>query len=393
MQSHLTRYFAVGLIAMTLTGAVLVGESSAQWGRFAQPYFVNYNANYYPTYVAWRPFGGLFAGLHGLLCHRCWLSPCCCVTPLVCDPCFDPCDPCGDFCCNSCGFAVDSCGCMDQFGYFRYYDQPRSLSFGVPSPTGFGSVTPVDGIPGRRSPGAPASQRPAFPSTYQPLTTTPLTTTPLSTPRTFAPQSNEPTVAPAPSDGTGSDSIFDSIESRLNDIPRREPFVPGNTFRNDDADTTPSTGGIDRSWINNTTSPVGSGNPYDSESGNTTMPGGQLPLPQGTGTQPGGGSSTHNLRLDLGSGTISVTVPENAKVYINGYETKMAGVNRRYVVNDLEPGMVYDYEVRIVAQVNGRTVEETQLVTLTDGQQGMVAFGNAQPQSDNVRYIAARPVQ
>jgi uncharacterized protein (TIGR03000 family) len=108
-------------------------------------------------------------------------------------------------------------------------------------------------------------------------------------------------------------------------------------------------------------------------------------------TPPGDGSSTH-LRLDLGSGTISVTVPENAKVYINGYETKMAGTNRRYVVSDLEPGMFYDYDVRIVVQINGRAVEETQRVTLTGGQQGLVAFGKPQPQSGNA-YIAARAVQ
>ena len=97
--------------------------------------------------------------------------------------------------------------------------------------------------------------------------------------------------------------------------------------------------------------------------------------------------------MNLGTGTISVTVPDNAKVYINGYETKMPGVNRKYVVNDLEPGKMYDYEVRIVAQVNGRTVDETQFVTLSYGQQGVLAFGKPQPQSDGMRYIAARPVQ
>ena len=97
--------------------------------------------------------------------------------------------------------------------------------------------------------------------------------------------------------------------------------------------------------------------------------------------------------MDLGTGTISATVPESAKVFINGYETKMPGVNRKYVVNDLEPGRMYDYEVRIVVEVNGRTFEETQYVTLTGGRQGMVAFGKPQPQSDGMRYIAARPVQ
>jgi uncharacterized protein (TIGR03000 family) len=154
------------------------------------------------------------------------------------------------------------------------------------------------------------------------------------------------------------------------------------------------TTGTDREWFNSNSPTNGDG--YPSAPDSTTAPDRSLPLPQGTGTgtQPGG-SSTNNLMLDLGSGTISVTVPENAKVYINGYETKIAGVNRRYVVSDLEPGKFYDYDVRIVAQVNGRTVEETQRVTLTGGQQGIVAFGKPQPQfgNGNNAYLAARPVQ
>ena len=96
--------------------------------------------------------------------------------------------------------------------------------------------------------------------------------------------------------------------------------------------------------------------------------------------------------MNLGTGTISVKVPDSAKVYINGYETKMQGISRKYVVNDLEPGKMYDYEIRIVAQVNGRIVEETQYVTLAGGQHGELAFGK--PQFDNtMKYIAARPVQ
>ena len=399
MQSQLKRFCAVSLIAVTLAGAVLVGESSAQWGRFAQPYYVNYDANFYPAgYLAWRPFGGLFAGIHGMLCHRCWHSPCCCVTPMICDPCYDPCDPCGDFCCNSCGFAAGSCGCTDQFGY-GYYDQPRSLSVGTPSLTGFGSVSPSEGVPGQRPVGTPSSQRPAYPSTLR----TQQTPFPDTSPRTFTPSIDQPTLAPTqPSDGTALDPAIDPVESRLNEIPRRDPYVQGSfsgnlggnqPFRSSDADTPPTTGGIDRGWIDNNNSTTNDG--FQSAPDSTTTPGGgQLPMPQGMGTetQPGG-SSTNNLKLDLGSGAISVTVPESAKVYINGYETRMTGINRRYVVNDLEPGMQYDYEVRIVTQVNGRTVEETQLVTLSSGQQGMVAFGKPQSGNGNNAYLAARPVQ
>ena len=385
MQFQIGKYFAVGLLAVTLTGTALVGESSAQWGRFATPYFVNYNANEYPLYPAygvWRPFGGLLAGIHAginrVLCPGCWHSPCCCVTPMICDPCFHPCfDPCCDSCCSYSG----------GFGYSRpwgYYEQPASLSMGVQSPTGFGSITPSEGVPGQRPVGVPATQRANLPATGRTLTTSPGSAGPN--------MQGAPNLAPP----RNTNGIFDpasKIESVLDGITRPEPFVPDPyRYQNDPADAAPSTGTEPR-WVDDAIAPGA----YPSETDRTTSPDGILPpppgtQPQGTTVQPGPGSSTTNM-MNLGTGTISVTVPDNAKVYINGYETKMPGVNRKYVVNDLEPGKMYDYEVRIVAQVNGRTVEETQYVTLAFGQQGVLAFGKPQPQSDSVKYIAARPVQ
>jgi len=380
MQRQLGKYLAVGLLAVTLTGAALVGESSAQWGRFATPYNVNYNANFYPAYPVygvWRPFGGLFAGLHadlhGLLCHKCWLSPCCCGTPVICDPCFDPCcDPCGDPCCG--------------FGYSGYYERPASLSVGVPSSTGFGSITPSEGVHGQRPVGVPSVQRPAFPQTGRTLTTPP------NTYIQGVPNYNNkgPNLAPPRTNET-----FDpagKIDDQINNMPRNEPFVPDlDRFRNDQADAAPSTGAD--TWINQGNSSTDANQPETAPPDGTILAP-QGTQPQGTPVQPGTGNSTNHM-MNLGTGTISVTVPESAKVYINGYETKMPGVNRKYVVNDLEPGRSYDYEVRIVAQANGRTIEEMQYVTLATGQQGMVAFGKPQPQpqSDSMRYIAARPVQ
>ena len=391
MQSRLGKYFAVGLLAVTLTGAALVGESSAQWGRFATPYSVNYSMNYYPAYpaypayVAWRPFGGLFAGVHAginrLLCHGCWLSPCCCVTPVICDPCFDPCfnpcctpcfDPCFDPCCNDGG----------GFGYsgsWRHYDQPASLSMGVPSSTGFGSITPSEGVPGQRPVGIPATQRANLPTTGRTLTTSPGTTSPHMP--GVPDYGGQPNLAPPRNPST-----FDpasKIEHELDGMTRPDRFIPDPHRYSDPADTVPSTG--TEPWYN--------------EPGGSPTPGGIISPPSGTPpqetpVQPWSGISPTNVNMmNLGTGTISVTVPDSAKVYINGYETKMPGVNRKYVVNDLEPGKMYDYEVRIVAQVNGQTVEETQYVTLAFGQQGVLAFGKPQPQSDNVKYIAARPVQ
>ena len=396
MQSQFARYYVAGLLAVALTGVALVGESSAQWGRFATPYYVNYNADFYPAYpgyVAWRPFGGLFAGihsgLHGLLCPGCWHSPCCCVTPVICDPCFDPCiDPCCDPCCGYAG----------GFGYSGYYELPKSLTLGMPSsPTGFGSITPAEGTPGQRPVGVPSVQRPAVPSSVRTLTTSPGTIgSPMSGVPNYSNNNGQPNLAPPRNQGRLSDPAS-KIENQLNEMPRSTPFEPsvGSSIRSDAANIPPSTSS-DEEWYKRNSpddsNPPGTGTvpndgtmPAPSGPGTTTVPD-----TQGIGLPSVPGSSTHNM-IELGTGTISVTVPDNAKVYINGYETKMPGVNRRYVVNGLAPGQYYDYEVRIVALVNGQTVEETQYVTLSSGQQGMVAFGKPQSQPDNTRYVAARP--
>ena len=386
MQTRITRYVIVGLMAVSLMGVGLIKETQAQWASVASPYHVNVG----PNYVAWRPFGGLFVGLHNglhnLLCHRCWCSPCRCVVPMYYDPCPTPCfDPCCDPCCDSCfdscgttfgGFVGDSCGCSTRFGYFSSTSQS-----GIPSPTGFGTVTPVDGVPGQRS---PAAQRPALPATGRQTIRTP--------DNTFQQPVNEPTKAPAQDVAPIQP---EDINSRLDGIGRRGQFndaanVPPTT----DFDGAPTTSGTGTtSWYGN--SPAGTG-----AAAETAAPAGEFPRPAGI-TQPGanepqnqGGGSTNNM-MNLGSGVISVTVPEHSKVFINGYETKITGVNRRYVVNDLEPGQSYQYEICIIADIAGQLVEETQNVTLSGGQQSMIAFGKGQRQfvGESNAYLAARPAR
>ena len=380
MQIRITRYVIVGLMAVTLMGVGLIKETQAQWASVVSPYHVNVG----PSYVAWRPFGGLFVGLrndlHNLLCHRCWCSPCCCVVPMYYDPCCAPC-PCFDPCCDSCfdsccttfsGFVGDSCNCSTRFGYFSSTSQS-----GIPSPTGFGSVTPVDGVPGQRPVGTPAAQRPTLPATGRQTIRTP--------DNTFQQQpTNEPTKAP---EQNFTPIQPEDINSRLDGISRRGQF--------DDAANIPPTtnfGGMSSLYGDRLTD--------TGAAAETAAPVGEFPRPAGI-SQPNtnepqnqGGGSTNNI-MNLGSGAISVTVPEHSKVFINGYETKMTGVNRRYVVNDLEPGQSYQYEICIIADIAGQLVEETQFVTLSGGQQSMIAFGKGQQQfvGESNTYLAARPAR
>jgi len=74
------------------------------------------------------------------------------------------------------------------------------------------------------------------------------------------------------------------------------------------------------------------------------------------------------------AGTLTIWVPEDAKVYVNGYLTKSTGNRRQYVSYGLKQGFSYKYEVRAVVVRDGKEIEETNSVTLNAGARNSVAF-------------------
>jgi uncharacterized protein (TIGR03000 family) len=81
------------------------------------------------------------------------------------------------------------------------------------------------------------------------------------------------------------------------------------------------------------------------------------------------------------SGILTVWVPYDAKVLINGKETKSVGSRRSFVSFGLKSGLSYKYDVKAVVVRNGQTQEDTRTVILTAGQITAVAFGfNTQAQ-------------
>jgi uncharacterized protein (TIGR03000 family) len=75
------------------------------------------------------------------------------------------------------------------------------------------------------------------------------------------------------------------------------------------------------------------------------------------------------------SGVLTVWVPYDAKVTVNGLETRSSGSRRQFVSFGLKPGFSYKYEVRAEVVRNGQVQEETRTITLTAGQVTAVAFG------------------
>ena len=82
------------------------------------------------------------------------------------------------------------------------------------------------------------------------------------------------------------------------------------------------------------------------------------------------------------SGLLTVYVPVEAKVWINGALTASTGSQRRYVSYGLMPGYRYKYEVRARIPRGGKMLEEVKTVYLKAGANEGVAFGfNQVPES------------
>ena len=77
---------------------------------------------------------------------------------------------------------------------------------------------------------------------------------------------------------------------------------------------------------------------------------------------------------------LSLKLPRDAKVYINGKLTKTQGTLRQYVSRNLSKGKNYRYRVKAVVEKDGREFVRTQLVSMRPGQDRLVRFKFDQPQ-------------
>jgi uncharacterized protein (TIGR03000 family) len=82
------------------------------------------------------------------------------------------------------------------------------------------------------------------------------------------------------------------------------------------------------------------------------------------------------------NGYLTVTVPQDAKVYVNDYLTKSTGTERTYVSGGLQAGRTYKYEIRAEMEQNGKTVTEKKTIELRAGRTEELAF--SLPSSDTI---------
>src|SRR5205085_10255984 len=118
-------------------------------------------------------------------------------------------------------------------------------------------------------------------------------------------------------------------------------------------------------------------------------PAGSMPAPAPETTVPPAPApgSTTGMRAD---GLLSVNVPDDAKIYVNGQATSSTGDTRQYVSRDLAAAYNYTYEVRAAVVGDGRTIEQVKKVDLRAGETAKVAFdlaGNSSTETSLTLHV------
>ena len=113
--------------------------------------------------------------------------------------------------------------------------------------------------------------------------------------------------------------------------------------------------------------------PEPSAPSSTPMPGTDM-LNQPTPANPLVNPTSYSVPTRNESGLLTVYVPAQAKVFINGMATKSSGTRREYVSYGLKEGLQYRYVVTAQVEQDGKLYEETREVILTAGEKKGVAF-------------------
>jgi uncharacterized protein (TIGR03000 family) len=97
------------------------------------------------------------------------------------------------------------------------------------------------------------------------------------------------------------------------------------------------------------------------------------PLPSDGKATPGP-ADDKKAAASIDSTILTVSVPEDAKVFVNGKETSTPGVERQFISRNLVPGYRYSYRIRAEVIRDGEPVVETKIVEVQSGDMAQVSF-------------------
>ncbi len=124
-------------------------------------------------------------------------------------------------------------------------------------------------------------------------------------------------------------------------------------------------------------------------SGGTVVPSGGTIIQEEIVPEAPPAEGTDSARNDRG--VLTVSVPKDAKITVNGNDTTSMGSLRRYVSKGLDRGFNYRYEVSAVVDVDGEQVERTQVATLRAGRTAHLEFDFTQVQPVETRLTLNVP--
>jgi uncharacterized protein (TIGR03000 family) len=95
---------------------------------------------------------------------------------------------------------------------------------------------------------------------------------------------------------------------------------------------------------------------------------------------PAGDSQPGSEQSSIGptDALLTVRVPAEAKVFVNGAPTRSKGTVRRYVSRNLRPGFNYAYKLQVVTAGEGQPGVQTRTVHVQAGQSRQLAFAPGQ---------------
>lgn len=141
-----------------------------------------------------------------------------------------------------------------------------------------------------------------------------------------------------------------------------------------------SSGGSYGSWGSSGGSSGGSHGSWGSSGGSSGGSHGGMAAPADSEAPapPEGDSTGSNFGL-LNAVVLDVTLPADARVYINDRLTRSTGASRRYVSDGLDIGSLYTYELRAEVIRQGRRLVKTEKVQLKAGDEVTIDFAFGQP--------------
>lgn len=89
---------------------------------------------------------------------------------------------------------------------------------------------------------------------------------------------------------------------------------------------------------------------------------------------------TTAVAATTGNTSIQVSLPEDAKVFVNDTPTTSTGAERSYVSRGLREGLTYSYAIRVEYEKDGQPISEDKVVQLSAGQSVSLSFGQSEPE-------------